>query len=209
MAIESDKAVDVVNEPNVVVTEASRLSRTVARLLRHEPWSAGLDLDEEGWASVDDLVEDLRARRPDWAQLDRRDLLHMIERSEKRRFEMRGDRIRALYGHSIPGGVKKTPSEPPEVLFHGTARHVAPSILADGLRPMKRQFVHLSIDVPAAELVGRRKSRHVEVLRIKARKARSAGVAFYRGNESIWLVERVPAEFIELLGSADPKLDCG
>ncbi len=177
-------------------SDLTKLSRTVARLLRHEPWSAGLELDDEGWGSADALVQALRRTRK-WSRIDRRDLVSMIERSDKARFEIRGDRIRALYGHSFPRGVTKAEARPPEFLWHGTAQHSASSITSHGLRPMKRQFVHLSADVSTAQVVGKRKSSEVVVLRIRAREAHDAGVRFYPGNEIVWLAESVPAEFID------------
>lgn len=86
----------------------------------------------------------------------------MIAASTKRRHEMSGDRIRALYGHSLPGLIKKTPAPPPPQLFHGTASATWNKIRMQGLLPRRRQYVHLSIDVDTAIVVGRCKSRDVE-----------------------------------------------
>lgn len=59
------------------------------------------------------------------------------------------------------GHIVKTPGTPPAVLFHGTATASLPVILADGLRPMRRQYVHLSADRDTALSVGSRKSADV------------------------------------------------
>lgn len=173
-----------------------RLSRTVAHALRHEPWVYELELDAEGWAPLEQLVEALRGHRGRWGELDRSDLEEMIERSDKRRYEIRDGRIRALYGHSLPGELIREEAAPPRRLYHGTSPSAAASIRREGLRPMGRQHVHLSVDRPTAREVGRRKARDPVVLVVRAGEAHGEGISFYRGNEKVWLADRVPARFV-------------
>jgi putative RNA 2'-phosphotransferase len=120
----------------------------------------------------------------------------MIAAADKQRHELREGRIRALYGHSIPGKFKRTPAVPPDVLFHGTSPSSLPAIGSSGLLPMGRQYVHLSVDLDTALRVGKRKSKHPTILRVQAGRAHEKGVQFYVGNEKVWLAERVPPEFI-------------
>jgi putative RNA 2'-phosphotransferase len=70
----------------------------------------------------------------------------MISKSAKNRFELYEGKIRALYGHSLPEKVLKVPGEPPAVLFHGTSSRLMKQIRHEGLKPMRRQYVHLSVD---------------------------------------------------------------
>lgn len=177
--------------------EYERLSRTVAHALRHEPWLYELEVDEEGWAPLDQLVDALRRDRPGWSDLEVDDLEEMIRRSDRRRYEIRGRRIRALYGHSLPEELEKEPAEPPASLFHGTDPAALSDIRSEGLRPMGRQFVHLSVDRATAEEVGRRKAQEPAILHVDAGGAHADGVTFYAGNEKVWLSERVPAEYLE------------
>jgi putative RNA 2'-phosphotransferase len=65
---------------------------------------------------------------------------------------------------------------------------------------MARQHVHLSVDMNAAERVGKRKSSRPVVLRIDAARAYGEGVSFYQGNESVWLADDIPAGFIGVAG---------
>lgn len=174
-----------------------RLSRTVAHALRHEPWVYELELDEEGWAPLDQLVEALRSKRAAWSSLDRGDLEEMMRRADRRRYEIRGDRIRALYGHSLPEELSREPARPPERLYHGTSPAAASAIRREGLRPMGRQHVHLSVDRPTAREVGRRKADEPVILEVRAREAHREGVTFYRGNERVWLADPLPPEFLE------------
>lgn len=173
------------------------LSRAVSHALRHEPWIYELQLDEEGWAPVDQLLTALREKGGEWSQVDRGALERMLASATKRRHALDGGRIRALYGHSVPGRIHRRQVTPPARLFHGTAPETwAEEIQAHGLLPMGRQFVHLSVDRETATSVGRRKSADPTILTIDALAAASAGTAFYEGNELVWLADSIPARFI-------------
>jgi putative RNA 2'-phosphotransferase len=173
------------------------LSRAVSHALRHEPWLYETELDGEGWAQVDQLVGALREKGGDWTSVDRASLERMITSSTKRRHELVDNRIRALYGHSLAGLIKKTISRPPARLFHGTAPKTWGLIREEGLRPMGRQYVHLSVDIDTATAVGRRKSPNPVILAVNAAGAAVSGVAFYEGNDMVWLADHVPPSFIE------------
>jgi putative RNA 2'-phosphotransferase len=174
------------------------LSRVVSHALRHEPWLYELELDEAGWVPVPELLQALRELGPAWARVDRDDLVRMVASSSKRRHEIDGDRIRALYGHSVPARILKVEAAPPEILFHGTSPKAWESIRWQGLAPMGRQYVHLSVDVATAVAVGRRKSGTPVVLRVHAREACEQCIRFWRGNEMVWLADVVPAEFLDV-----------
>lgn len=175
--------------------DPTRLSKTVSHALRHQPWLYELEPDPEGWVPVEDLLTALRHRKA-WRALEARDIALMVERSDKRRYELRDGRIRALYGHSLPGKLARDPAHPPSLLYHGTSPPAAESILVEGLQPMGRQYVHLSADQDTASQVGRRKSPHPVVLTISAGTACEHGVTFYRGNDLVWLADSIPANYI-------------
>ncbi len=172
----------------------------MARLLRHEPHAHGLVPDAQGWVDVADLVSALRALGPRWHDVGPSQIAALIQTSSKKRFEIHDGRIRALYGHSYSGGVRKQSERPPALLFHGTTSVAAAAILEGGLRPMSRQFAHLSNDVPSAVEVGRRRTHEVTVLVVDAHGAHEAGVAFYKGTDNVWLADHVPPEFINRHG---------
>jgi len=175
----------------------SELSKVVSHALRHAPWLYELELDSEGWVAVDELLGALREEKLGWSTLNEADLAEMIASSDKKRHELREGRIRALYGHSVPGKLLKKLGEPPRDLFHGTSPEAAKLIKVDGLRPMGRQYVHLSLDMATAEQVGRRKARKPVLLIVKASDAYANGVAFYCGNDLVWLSGYIPAKFID------------
>ncbi len=174
----------------------TQLSKMLAYVLRHAPWEYELELDDEGWVPVAQLLEGLRSEAA-FRNVTQADLEKVVNgQTVKRRYEMAGERIRALYGHSIPGKLKKTPGQPPEFLYHGTVSRAIASIRQSGLKPMSRQYIHLSIDTAMAKLVGSRRGNDVIILKIKAGEAAAHQVAFYEGNEHVWLADAVAPEWI-------------
>jgi putative RNA 2'-phosphotransferase len=172
------------------------LSKAISHALRHEPWLYELELDDEGWADLNILLAALRERGDEWQHLSHKDVEQMIAMSAKRRHEIEGGRIRALYGHSVPGKLRRERGVPPATLFHGTSPMVAEIVMRDGLRAMTRQYVHLSTDPATALEVGRRKSRTPVLLHVDAGRAHENGVAFYIGNDKVWLADEVPVAFV-------------
>jgi putative RNA 2'-phosphotransferase len=182
-----------------VKIDHTNLGRTVSHALRHEPGVYGLTLDAQGWVCIADLLRALRESDAQWAALCEADLSEMVRKSAKVRHEIEGGRIRALYGHSTPEPLGREANRPPSILFHGTSPVAAEEIRVQGLKPMSRQKVHLSVDEETALQVGRRKSPTPVILRIAAEQASQNGVQFYQGNDSVWLADSVPAEFISLV----------
>lgn len=174
------------------------LSKKMSYALRHNPDKYGLSMDVEGWVSVQELLAGInRVHNESLSRpVTEADLIDVIEHADKRRFAMREGEICALYGHSIPMLIHHEKADPPAVLFHGTSHQALESIRQEGLRPMSRQYVHLSTDREMAESVGRRHDAHPVILVIDAAAAQRDGIAFYRGNERVWLCDALPARYL-------------
>jgi len=171
-----------------------RVSKFVSFLLRHDP--QGLSMDEEGFVDLDELVSKVRERFPG---VDRGFLRQMVEESERKRFEIVGNRIRALYGHSFPVYLRLEEDRRVEWLYHGTTREAADVILEKGLQPMKRMWVHLSPTIDTATQVGKRRTSSPVILVVDCVEARKAGVKFYKASEQVYLCKFVSAEYIRRL----------
>jgi putative RNA 2'-phosphotransferase len=163
-------------------------------ILRHQPQGFGVTLDAEGYASLDEVLPAVRTRIPQTTVADLHEVIHCIE-PDKQRFSIIDGEIRANYGHSLPGHIEHAAAVPPEVLFHGTTRAAAASILENGLEPMRRQYVHLTTERALAERIGARHGSAC-VLAVAAARAAAEGVIFYRANPSFWLAKAVPARYV-------------
>lgn len=173
-----------------------KLSKTMAHALRHAPKNYGLILDEKGWTDVEKLIKGLKNHSKRFKDVTVHDLQKVIKESSKKRFEIKNGKIRATYGHSLPSKIRKKPGIPPEILYHGTTLKATKSILESGLKPMGRQYVHLSLDKKSAYEVGLRRTRKPVILKILAKKAYKNNINFYREKNGIWLSDFIPAKFI-------------
>ncbi len=180
-----------------MANQSTQLSKTISYALRHGPDTFGLELDSEGWVSIDDLVAALSIHEERWRDVTAADIRAIPAASSKQRFAIDGNKIRALYGHSLPDKLEMASGIPPEFLFHGTAETSLTSIRQSGLQPMDRQFVHMSIDERSAREVGLRRSKDPVILKIHAKLAFEKGCEFYARNEHIWLSNSIPPDFLE------------
>ena len=175
---------------------AEHLGKLLALVLRHRPEVAGVTLDPAGWVDVDELVAGLRRTG---RRVTADDVRRAVDADGKGRYELVGERIRAAQGHSVDVELGLPPVTPPDVLYHGTVERFLPSILAAGLRPGSRRYVHLSPDVATARVVGRRRGAPV-VLVVDAAAAHAAGHEFRRASNGVWLTDAVPPACLRLLG---------
>lgn len=174
----------------------TKTSKFVSLILRHRPEAIGISLDEHGWAKVDELVEGISKRQP----FNREMLEEIVRTDSKQRYSFNEDKtlIRANQGHSIPVDVELPEMKPPKILYHGTGEKYERSIDEQGLLPRGRLYVHLSLDEATAKIVGARHGKPV-IYKVMAAKMAEQGYTFYRSVNGVWLIKKVPAEFLEKL----------
>ena len=167
------------------------ISKHLSYILRHKPQAIGLTLDPQGWANVDDLI----SKSP--KGLSREKIVAVVESNDKQRFILSKDgaRIRANQGHSISIDLGLEPAAPPQILYHGTAKRFLDDILAQGLKKMNRQHVHLSADPETATKVGSRHGKPV-ILALDTPAMLQAGHAFYMSENGVWLTNQVPPQYL-------------
>ncbi len=178
-----------------------RLSKLMSFILRHCPECVGLKLDSEGWVRVEDLVNAIKERWRNKEAYNWLDVIHVIAVAAldpKGRFELRNGLIRARYGHQSRLGVRieYECDEHTKTLFHGTSSRNLASILREGVKPMRRSYVHLATSMTDACEVGARHGPDPVVLVIDADCLRKLGYRVYVASHSVRLVDYVPPECI-------------
>ena len=134
-------------------TLTESITRSLAYMLRHQPEEFDIEVDAQGWADLDDVTQALTERLAEPIEQD--DVGEAIGSGDRQRYEIDGDRIRALYGHSFsidPG----EPGEPPELLYVGVGSRDAERVEERGLRSGRRAFLHLALEFDEARAMGRR-----------------------------------------------------
>lgn len=175
-----------------------KLSKRLSYILRHNPKGFGIELDDEGWVSTDEILKVL-TKKSFFKNVTYEDILEIVNTSDKSRFEIENDRIRALYGHSIKKKIEKSPEKPPEFLYHGTTTEYSKIIMEKGLKPMGRQYVHMSVDTNMAERVGSRRQKNPVIIKINALNAWKEGGIFLKGNDLVWLSDFVSPKYLEII----------
>ena len=175
--------------------EYKKLSRFLCVVLRHDPSAAGVYVNEHGWAEVDELIEKVAATG---REISREKLTALVETDSKTRYSFSADgkMIRCNHGHTIPVDLELPAIQPPEFLLHGTGDVNVPSIDQQGLKHVKRMYVHLTDDEQTAVDVGSRHGKPV-LYRVHAGAMARDGYVFYRSASGVWLTDRVPAEYLE------------
>lgn len=173
-----------------------KVSRYMSYLLRHNP--ENLKMDRHGFVDIGELLQELRER----FRIDEKFIVEIVENSERRRFEIVGNMIRALYGHTIPVELEFEEDKTVKVLYHGTTPEAASRILREGLKPMRRSWVHLSPTIEMATEVGLRRTMNPVILEINAEAARKNGLRFYRATDKVYVCNAVLPRYLKKLHSA-------
>lgn len=172
------------------MSKKDKLSIFISLILRHKPEVIGITLDQHGWADVEALIDGINnsGHSITFDQLKK-----IVAEDAKGRYSFNSDDtfIRANQGHSMLVDVELIELKPPEILFHGTATRFLDNIRTEGIRPMSRQYVHLSEDIDTAINVGKRHGKPVALL-VKSMAMYKDGYQFFRSDNGVWLTKKVP-----------------
>jgi len=177
-----------------------KLSKFLSFILRHHPEKYNIKLDDEGYASLKDVLAVLNNRFKS-QEITTNTLKEMIKKSGEKRFEIRDNKIRAYYGHSIEKKIdipELQENEYPKELYHGTTQNAFRKIKNEGIKKKGRQYVHLSKDIKTAIKVGKRRTKNPLILRIDMDKAKKEEINFYKSGD-VFLADYIPAQCISLL----------
>jgi len=175
--------------------QLTHISKFLSLVLRHQPETISIQLDQNGWTDVNDLIEKANNYG---VKFDRETLNHIVATNTKKRFAFNEtlDKIRANQGHSINIELGYKNEKPPEFLFHGTAEKFVKSILDTGLEKRNRQHVHLSSDIETAIKVGQRHGKPF-VFKVFAEQMYNDNFQFFISDNGVWLTDNVPTKYLK------------
>jgi putative RNA 2'-phosphotransferase len=177
-----------------------KLSHLMSYLLRHNPGIVGLKMDKEGWVEISELVEAIRNKWPkgNYSWVKQEHVLAVALLDPKGRYQVEANRVRTIYGHSRELGIsiQYEVDNDSKVLYHGTALKNLEKIMREGIKPMKRKYVHLTTDPRDAYEAATRHGTNTAILTIDAECLRKNGYKVYIATERIRLAEYVPPHCI-------------
>ncbi len=172
----------------------TKLSKTLSYLLRHAPQDGNLDLDEQGFADLEEVLAALIEMG--WNNLSVEELQKKLLAPDVKRFEVQGEAVRACYGHSIDVQLEYPEIEPESSFYHGTSPGAWDKITNEGLKPMGRRYVHLSWTQKEALRVGHR--HHPEPVLLEVQASEADEVTFLKAGPVV-LAEMVPPKYLRRL----------
>lgn len=174
-----------------------KISKFLSLILRHQPETIGIKLDENGWVDIPVLLD---AMAKSGNSITTEQLETVVSDNDKKRFIISDGRIRANQGHSIDIVLGLEAQSPPQTLYHGTASRFLERIKQDGLMKMSRQHVHLSTNEETARSVGVRHGKPV-ILLVKSGLMHADGYEFMLSDNGVWLVDSVPFKYIDVFST--------
>jgi putative RNA 2'-phosphotransferase len=185
----------------------NKKSKFLSLLLRHKPDALGLTMDAQGYVEVQQIIDNSRSGKYPCNPFSFDDIKEIVFTDEKSRYSFENadmNYVRANQGHSIDVDLEMQSLTPPTYLYHGTSKKAIEFIKVEGIKPMSRNHVHLSLDTNTAEDVGGRGKRGVPIiLRIRAYDLWKTGVKFYLSSNGVWLTEDIiPFNFAEIYYAA-------
>ncbi|WP_170970137.1 RNA 2'-phosphotransferase [Nocardioides jishulii] len=180
---------------NISDARRRHLSRAMAYELRH---GSSVTLDRGGWAYIAAVSDSLYASG---LRTDSSEIWTVAAAIDEPRFELRGKKIRARYGHTRPVEISYQEASSRPTLYHGTSSRNLSSIFTSGagLKSMGRQWVHLSSD---PHLAIRTAQRHGPVILLALEPEAFCEPVFQAGG-SVYLAKAVPAGSLRIVSPTE------
>jgi putative RNA 2'-phosphotransferase len=170
----------------------TKISQHIALLLRHD--NKGYPIDSQGWMKSKHICKEVG--------INIQTLEEIVNNDNKTRYQFNSDKskIRAHQGHTNKIVKIDYPIEkPPQHLYHGAPITKESIIRKEGLKPMSRHAVHLSPDYETAKIVGLRRGDCV-IFEVDCIDMLYDGFEFRKAGNDVWLIDHVPADYLQSIG---------
>jgi putative RNA 2'-phosphotransferase len=187
--------------------ELDHLGRVLTGILRHFPDRYQLPIEPQGWVEVPQIVRAISQKHPAYHWLRPQHLIAIAETDAKGRYEVRDDRIRATYGHTVDVNLDLPTENIPDQLYYPVTEEEAAIVLEVGLKPSDRKKVHLSKTAGDAHAAGAVRTPQPVILEVDAKRARDHGLVIMKAGKTVFLVDQVPPEYLRRTESPPPAAE--
>ena len=177
--------------------ERNSLARRLALVLRHAPEKFDLEMDINGWIDLKEIIRQFKkqgGKRFHW--LRPHHFAAISETERKGRYEIRGNTIRATYGHTVEIELDLPTDNIPDSLFYPCNPAEAENIMEVGISPSGRAHVHLSASIRSAAEAGHVHFPLPTILEVDTAQMNAAGETIWHAGVTVYLVDLVPPQYI-------------
>ena len=174
--------------------EVEKLGRMMAAILRHGKFS--LEMTPQGFVKIQDIVDTIKSHnsRVKWLRPFHIDALALTD--PKGRYQIKGQSVRATYGHTIKLDLNLPTTNIPRYLYYPASEEDADIILEEGLEPTDRTMVHLSATFEDALHAGEVRIDDPVILGVDTDRCAEEGFPIGKAAKTVYLCDRVPADCI-------------
>ena len=186
--------------------ERNSLARRLALVLRHAPEKFDLEMDINGWVDVKDIIRQFKkngGKRFHW--LRPHHFTAIAETDPKGRYEIRGNTIRATYGHTVEIEMDLPTDNIPDALYYPCDPEESENLMEVGITPSGRLHVHLSATIRAAAEAGHVHHSLPTILEVDTAQMNAAGETIWHAGVTVFLTESVPAQYLSKVENDDPE----
>jgi putative RNA 2'-phosphotransferase len=184
--------------------ERNSIARRLALVLRHAPEKFDLEMDINGWVDVKDIVRQFKkqgGKRNHW--LRPHHLSAIVETDPKGRYDIRGNTIRATYGHTVEIEIDLPTDNIPDALYYPCDPVETENLLEVGISPSGRSHVHLSASIKTAAEAGHVHFALPTILEIDTAQMIAAGETIWHAGITVYLTDNTPAKYLSVIDNDD------
>jgi len=186
--------------------ERNSMARKLALVLRHAPEKFDLEMDINGWIDVKDIIRQFKKRnkrRYHW--LRPHHFRAISETDIKGRYELRGNMMRATYGHTVEIELDLPTTGIPDSLFFPCSPDESDNLIEVGLKPGDRAHVHLSATIKSAAEAGRVHRSNPDIIEVDSARMVANGETIWHAGVTVFLTENVLPEYLTIVSHDDPE----
>ena len=169
------------------------LSQFLSLILRHKPETINIALDAYGYANIDEIIQ--HAKNIDLA-ITKDAIRNVVLYSDKKRFKITADSIKAIQGHSFEVNIDEQSQKPPDILYHGIRFKQKETVAQQGLLGTTGKLVPLYPNYYAAFMVENTNKNGPIVFEINAGEMYNDGYEFYFTDNNVWQTKTVPVKYM-------------
>lgn len=185
--------------------ERNSLARKLALVLRHAPEKFELEMDINGWIDIKDIIRQFKKGNKRFHWLRPHHFTAIADTDPKGRYEVRGNTIRATYGHTVEIELDLPTDNIPDALYFPCDPEQAENLLEVGISPSGRAHVHLSATIRNAAEAGHVHFKLPTILEVDTAQMHAAGETIWHAGVTVYLTENVPAQYLSVVDNEDPE----